>query len=71
MSIDRRDSQRAEALGSVDVTDEQVRQASLTVCDPFFKLTKGEMSEVLKALGLKDDPLHKPPIRSYGSGRRS
>jgi hypothetical protein len=71
MSIDRRDSQRAEALGGVDVTDDQVRQASLTICDPLYGLSKEEAVEVLKALGLKHDSKHVELASFYGSKRRA
>jgi hypothetical protein len=69
VSIDRRDSQRAEALGRADATDEEVRQASLTICDPLYDLSKEEAAEVLKALGLKYDPKHVELTNFYGSKR--
>jgi hypothetical protein len=57
--------------GWSDPTPEVERQASLTVCDPARKLTVFEASEVLKALGLMDDPKHVELANIYGSKRRA
>jgi hypothetical protein len=44
------------------VTEDEAHKASLTVCDPARGLTVEEASEVLKALGLKSDPLHEEAV---------
>jgi hypothetical protein len=71
VSIDRRDSQLVEALGSGQLSGGEERQASLTVCDPLYGLSKEEAVEVLKALGLMHDPKHVELANFYGSKRRA
>jgi hypothetical protein len=54
-----------------EIDEEASRMAALTVCDPARRLSKEEASEVLKALGLREDPLHKELTNPYGSRRRA
>jgi hypothetical protein len=72
MGVDRKEDIRSEALLLyIDVSEEQARQAALQVCNPRFKMTVKERSDILKALGLKEDPLHREMEHYYGSKRKS
>jgi hypothetical protein len=53
-------SELTHAIPAATTIDEEAaRAAALTICDPARGLTHFQASEVLKALGLMNDPLHK------------